>query len=165
MNENAPASVPQALSTLLDELALGSGRGGAWILNPDDPGLLRSLDGLGAEAASAAPANGAAPIAAQVNHVRYGFELLNRWARGENPYADADWSASWNRRSVTEGEWAELRADLRREIEGARQVMQRPLPSTQIELNGLVGIVAHLAYHLGAIRQIDRSLRGPQATD
>ena len=32
-----------------------------------------------------------------------------------------------------------------------------------VELNGVIGIVAHLAYHVGAIRQIDRSLRGPSA--
>jgi hypothetical protein len=31
----------------------------------------------------------------------------------------------------------------------------------EIELNGMIGSIAHLAYHLGAIRQIDSSLRGP----
>jgi hypothetical protein len=30
-----------------------------------------------------------------------------------------------------------------------------------MELNGVVGSIAHLAYHLGAIRQIDRAARGP----
>jgi hypothetical protein len=30
-------------------------------------------------------------------------------------------------------------------------------------LTGAIAIVAHLAYHLGAIRQIDRSIRGPSA--
>ena len=33
-----------------------------------------------------------------------------------------------------------------------------------IELNGMIGSVAHLAYHLGAIRQIDRSIGGPAAS-
>ena len=32
-----------------------------------------------------------------------------------------------------------------------------------IELNGSISSIAHLAYHFGAIRQIDRSLRGPSA--
>jgi hypothetical protein len=31
----------------------------------------------------------------------------------------------------------------------------------QIELNGMIGSIAHLAYHLGAIRQINVLLRGP----
>jgi hypothetical protein len=30
-----------------------------------------------------------------------------------------------------------------------------------LELNGMIGSIAHLAYHLGAIRQIDYTLRGP----
>lgn len=30
-------------------------------------------------------------------------------------------------------------------------------------LTGAFGFVAHLAYHFGAIRQIDRSVRGPSA--
>lgn len=32
-------------------------------------------------------------------------------------------------------------------------------------LNGVVGSIAHLAYHVGAIRQIDLSARGPSAND
>jgi hypothetical protein len=35
---------------------------------------------------------------------------------------------------------------------------------SSLELNGVIASVAHLAYHLGAIRQIDRSTRGPKAT-
>jgi hypothetical protein len=40
-----------------------------------------------------------------------------------------------------------------------------PRDVDDIELNGMVGSVAHLAYHLGAIRQIDRATRGPAAND
>ena len=32
------------------------------------------------------------------------------------------------------------------------------------ELNGVIASVAHLAYHLGAIGQVDRSIRGPAAS-
>jgi hypothetical protein len=32
-------------------------------------------------------------------------------------------------------------------------------------LKWVTGSVAHLAYHLGAIRQIDRATRGPTAED
>jgi hypothetical protein len=35
----------------------------------------------------------------------------------------------------------------------------------QVELSGLVSSIAHLAYHLGAIRQIDRTARGPKESD
>jgi hypothetical protein len=45
-----------------------------------------------AEEASAVPSGGGASIAAHVDHLRYGLELLNRWTRGEKPFADADHS-------------------------------------------------------------------------
>jgi hypothetical protein len=31
-----------------------------------------------------------------------------------------------------------------------------------IELAGMIGSIAHLAYHLGAIRQISKTVRGPK---
>jgi hypothetical protein len=43
------------------------------------------------------------------------------------------------------------------------QTLQVPRELSMLELNGVISRVAHLAYHLGAIRQIDRSIRGPAA--
>ena len=34
-----------------------------------------------------------------------------------------------------------------------------------VELNGAIASIVHLAYHFGAIRQIDRSIRGPSADE
>jgi len=31
-----------------------------------------------------------------------------------------------------------------------------------VELAGMIASIAHLAYHLGALRQIDKDLRGPR---
>jgi hypothetical protein len=31
-----------------------------------------------------------------------------------------------------------------------------------MELSGMIASIAHLAYHLGAIRQIDKQTRGPK---
>lgn len=36
---------------------------------------------------------------------------------------------------------------------------------TNVEAGWVVGSVAHLAYHMGAIRQIDRTTREPGAED
>jgi hypothetical protein len=72
---------------LFDEIAYGAAPKSGWILNGGDQGLLAALDRLDARQASAAPVNGGATIAAHVNHVRYALELLNRWQRGEDPYA------------------------------------------------------------------------------
>ena len=55
--------------------------------------LLRSLDKISAADASRS-VNDGATIAAHAQHVRYGLSLMNRWAAGESPFADADWTAS-----------------------------------------------------------------------
>jgi hypothetical protein len=152
------------LTTLLSELVDGAPQEGAYMLNPGDPGLLRSLDRLSAAAASAAPGGGA-PIAAHVEHLRYGLSLMNRWAAGENPFTDADWSAAWRTTSVSDDEWARLRERLRDEAHRWLEALRTPRDVARIELNGAVGSIAHLAYHVGAIRQIDRTARGPAAND
>ena len=152
----------QSLQVVFDELTHGSAADAGWVLNPKDPGLLPSLDRLSSGQASAIPANGGASIAAHVDHLRYGLELLNRWNRGEEPFATADFSASWKRTTVSDREWSERRAALAREIEGWRNALKNPRdPNDATAQNGIVGSVAHLAYHLGAIRQIDRAARGP----
>ncbi|HEX6371866.1 MAG TPA: hypothetical protein VF006_23285 [Longimicrobium sp.] len=151
------------LTTLFTELVDGPPKG-AYMLNQGDAGLLRSLDRLSAAAASAST-QGGGTIAAHVEHLRYGFSLMNRWAAGENPFQDADWSASWERTTVSEAEWQALRAALRDEAHRWREVLGTPREMNRVELNGVVGSIAHLAYHLGAIRQIDRTARGPAAND
>src|SRR5688500_17602846 len=88
----------RALSKLLDEIFDGPPGNEAYVLNPGDPGLLRQLDTVGAQAASTRPMPGKTTIAAHVDHVHYGLSLLNRWAGGEaNPWTGADWEASWRR--------------------------------------------------------------------
>jgi hypothetical protein len=154
-----------ALLNVLNELLDGSAPEGGWVLNPQDQGILRSLDRLSAEQASAVPPGGGASIAAHVDHLCYGLELLNRWSRGEQPFADADYSASWTRIIVSETEWGARRQALRQAAETWREAVRRPRELSTFELTGVVASIAHLAYHLGAIRQIDRSMRGPSARD
>ena len=162
---DAPA-VHDALATLLRELADGAPAEGCWVLNPGDAGLLRSLDRLSAAAASAAAPGGGPSIAAHVDHLCYGLSLMNRWADGEpNPFATADYAASWRRGRVSDEEWAALRADLAERVHRWLDVVGRARPLKPAELTGMLASVVHLAYHLGAVRQVDRSTRGPAARD
>lgn len=156
----------QALSTLLAELLAGAPPDVCWVLNPNDPGLLRSLDRLSAAAASATPPSGGASIAAHADHLRYGFSLMNRYTRGErNVFAAADYSASWTRQSVTEEQWAARREELRTEVAEWQRTVREVENVNAMELTGIIASIVHLAYHLGAIRQIDRSIAGPRASD
>jgi hypothetical protein len=157
--------IARSLTTLLSELVDGAPRTGAYMLNKGDPGLLQSLEKLDAAAASRVHAAGAS-IAAHVDHVRYGLSLLNRWAAGEkNPWTQADWTASWRKTSVTESEWKQLRASLGEQARRWSDALSTPRDVAEIELNGILGSIAHIAYHLGAIRQMDRGVRGPSAEE
>lgn len=152
----------ETMGTLFAELVNGVEKSGmAYMLNSGDLGLLRSLSTLSAAEASNR-SNDGATIAAHVDHLRYGLSLMNRWANGEpNPFKTADWSQSWKIGAVSDAEWAKLRAQLADECERWLAALRAAREVNVIELNGVVGSIAHLAYHLGAIRQIDRSTRGP----
>jgi hypothetical protein len=152
--------IAKTLSTLLAELVDGASKAGGYMLNPGDEGLLRSLEKLSAVDASARTPTGSS-IAAHVDHVRYGLSLMNRWSQGENPFGSAEWIESWRKTSVTEPEWRQRIAELRAETARWLTVVRQPRDVNEIELNGMIGSIAHLAYHLGAIRQINLSVRGP----
>jgi hypothetical protein len=153
--------IAASLTTLFTELIDGAGEFG-FMLNGGDPGLLRSLDRLSASAASAIAPSGSS-IAAHVDHVRYGLALMNRWAHGEaDPFATADWTASWRTTTVSDVEWTALRTALHDEAHRWLDALGTPREIDTIALNGMIGSIAHLGYHLGAIRQIDRATRGPQ---
>jgi hypothetical protein len=159
-------TLQRTLETLFRELIDGPAADAAWMLNGGDAGLLRSLDTLTASAASGVPASGGASIAAHVDHLRYGLTLMNRWSRGEqDPWSGADWTASWKRSVVSDQEWAGLRQAFRAEARAWLEAISAPRDYSVGELNGVIASITHLAYHFGAIRQIDRSIRGPAATD
>jgi hypothetical protein len=157
------ADVGPVLGILFSELVNGAKKGGgAFILNSGDDGLLRSLDKLNAAAASRS-VNDGATIAAHAQHERYGLSLMNRWAtEGGNPFADAKWDEAWKTKAVDAAQWDEIRNGLRHETERWLQALKSPREASAVELSGMIGSVAHLAYHLGAIRQIDKSARGPK---
>jgi hypothetical protein len=157
------SSLSGTLATLFGELVDGANQpNGAFILNSGDRGLLRSLETLSAADVSSS-VNGGATIAAHAQHLRYGLSLMNRWAReGGNPFADATWDAAWTISAVDAGQWDEIRNGLREEAQRWLQVLETPREVADVELSGMIASIAHLAYHVGAIRQISKTARGPR---
>ena len=156
--------ITRSLTTLFSELVDGArgAPGRAFVLNSGDAGLLASLDKLSAADASSS-VHGGATIAAHAQHVRYGLSLMNRWAtEGGNPFADAKWDEAWKTSVVTDAQWAEIRAGLRAEARRWVEALGTPRDVPPVALNGMIGSIAHLAYHLGAIRQIAAGARGPK---
>jgi hypothetical protein len=145
----------RAVIKLLSEVFDGPPGSEAYLLNPGDPGLLRQLESISATAASARPIEGKSSIAAHVDHLHYGLSMLTRWIGGDpNPWANADWNASWQRTTVSEDQWRTLRDKLRKELETWRNALLRLTNWEDVTAAGAISTVAHTAYHLGAIRQI-----------
>ena len=151
------------LVRLFGELVNGPPKGGdAFVLNSGDAGLLRSLDKLSATDASQS-VNDGATIAAHARHLQYGLSLMNRWAReGGDPFADATWDEAWKTSRVDDAEWLSIREGLAQETSRWQESLGSAREISAAELTGMIGSIAHLAYHLGATRQIAKAARGPK---
>ena len=107
--------------------------------------------------------NDGATIAAHAQHLRYGLSLMNRWAReGGDPFADATWDQAWSTRDVEAPAWTDIRNGLREEAQRWLEILNSPREVADVELTGMIASIAHLAYHLGAVRQISKTARGPR---
>lgn len=114
-------------------------------------GIRRTLGALSAAQASARP-DGRPSIAAHARHMAFHLRVTSDWVRGVRP--KRDWLASFEPHTVTPEEWA----GVREELDAARAELVTTLESLPVatfaEEGGAIGAIAHLAYHLGAIRQL-----------
>jgi len=140
------------LSKLLKETFEAGGR----FYLEDGAGLFPTLDTITHEVASRVPFPGAPSIAAHCAHVDY-YVRVNRNAivgREEN----VDWSSSWRLHAVGAGEWADLKNRLRSGYDELTASLHALTAWRADAVCDGMAIVAHTAYHLGAIRQIRRLL-------
>lgn len=150
-----PALVGKGVHTLLREIFDGADPRGGWILNRGDPGFLAGLEAFTAEQASAKPIPGRSSLAGHVQHLRYAFELLNRWSRGEeNVFESADWEGSWRPQTVSGDEWRSLREGLASEAHAWMETARARREWDAVAVTGALSSAAHAAYHLGAVRQL-----------
>jgi hypothetical protein len=116
--------------------------------------LLETLAGISAEEASIPVGNKCATIAAQVTHVCFYLDVLDRFLKtGENERVD--WGEVWRTvREVTPAEWAALQERLRQTYTRTQE-MVKGYDRWDVEhsVGGAIALIAHTAYHLGEIRQ------------
>jgi hypothetical protein len=152
----------RSLAHLFSELVDGVTSSSGFVLNTGDIGLLKSLEHLSAADASRSTNDGAT-IAAHAQHVRYGLSLMNEWtANGGDPFANARWDEAWKIKAVNDAQWEEIREGLGQEAHRWVEVLRTPREASGVDFTGLVSSIVHLAYHLGAIRQINKDTRGPK---
>lgn len=146
----------KGIHTLLAELIDGPAPGqGTWILDRDpSAGLKGTLNSLSAAQASLHIVPGESSIAGHANHLLFSLKLMNRWAAGENPFAGADWQESWQVQTVDEAQWATMRRELEKQGHAWMSALDAPRTWDEENLTGTLASFAHLAYHLGAIRNM-----------
>jgi hypothetical protein len=147
-----------AVRTLMHEAYVGPEHPErTWFVdNERDAGFLGLLDRVSAEQASRVVGYpDAASIASHANHIRFALNLVNRAARGEDAFSDADWTGSWNVVAVGELEWARLRAAVRSEYEALVATLETgPQWADPVMMTGAMAVIAHGAWHLGGLRQL-----------
>jgi hypothetical protein len=121
-----------------------------------DPGnsLFETLAGITPEEASIPVGGKCATLAAQVKHVAFYLDVVDRSVREPNS-PPADWGEIWRTVSrVTPKEWEDTRNELRASYNRILTLIQdTPNWARDEVIAGAMGILAHTAYHLGEIRQ------------
>jgi hypothetical protein len=118
-------------------------------------GFFTTLDELSSEQASRDIAD--MTIAAQTEHAKFYLDRLCEFLNGRAE--KVNWEDSWLIETVNEGEWDALRSSVRKTYESALKCIAA-IDEWDVRKTGMaIGLIAHTAYHLGAIRQLAKSVR------
>ena len=120
-------------------------------------GLFQTVENVTAEDASRAVKPGAPTIAAHCAHARFYVSVLHRYMQG--PLEDVDWKQSWLVQTVSPAEWEALREELREAYTSLTEALRSVEGWGERPVGAALAIVAHTAYHLGAVRQLVRMVR------
>ena len=126
-----------------------------------DTGWLQTLEAVDAERASRPVAPGGTSIAAQAAHAAYYVELIEAGMRGAEPASD--WPGSFQPAVVDEAAWRALRDRLKASLERFRALVTSEQAWDDRRLGDAIAVLAHTAYHLGAVRQMARVVGAPLA--
>jgi hypothetical protein len=118
-------------------------------------GFLSTIDHVSAESASI-DFDGTT-IAAQTEHAKFYLDRLCEFINGRTEAVN--WDDSWLIEDVETDEWAALRSSVRRAYENCIQCLAASRDWNQMQVGMAIGLVAHTAYHLGAIRQIAKTVK------
>ncbi len=121
-----------------------------------DPGtsMFETLAMLSAAEASVPVGGQCASLAAQVKHVTFYLDVLERSVRTQQ-FERQDWGKIWREtRAVTPEEWETLKTQLRASYDRLKQLISATTewPNAQV-IGGAIAPIVHTAYHLGEIRQ------------
>src|SRR5512138_1143654 len=118
-----------------------------------DTSLFRTLDTISAAEASIPVGGKCASLAAQVAHVTFYLEVLERYVVHHDT-SRVDWGEIWRTvEKVTPEEWEGLKTKLKDTYCRIEKLFHDNEVWNEDSIGGSLAIVVHTAYHLGEIRQ------------
>jgi hypothetical protein len=122
--------------------------------------LFPTLETVSSQEASIPVGGKCASLAAQVAHVTFYLEVLERYVV-YNDSSPADWGYIWRTvEKITPGQWDEHK----RKLKDAHHRIEKMFHDNEVwnedSIGGSMAIVVHTAYHLGEIRQALCTLKG-----
>lgn len=140
----------KALFELLDE-TLDNVQG---IYLDRNTSLFETLADISAEEASIPVGGQCATLAAQVKHVVFYLDVIEKSARDPN-FPKVDWGEIWRTvNQVSSDEWLTIQNELRTNYDRMKAwIEMAPAWPSEDEIIGALAVVVHTAYHLGEIRQ------------
>ncbi len=143
----------EAAAYLLRETFEGSPEGQPSAYLDRGTGFFSTLDATSADAASKEFRG--TTIAAQTEHAKFYLDRLCEYINGRTE--PVNWEDSWLIETVNDAEWDALRASVRKAYENSLKCLAENRPWTGMQVGMAMGMIAHSAYHLGAIRQIAKN--------
>lgn len=121
--------------------------------------LFETIATITADEASRPMSAHCASLAAQVAHVIFYMEVLEKAIKDEE-IGKVDWGDIWSRvKAVTPDEWAILNTGLKQTYQRISTLLHSVEDWDDDRIGGALAIVVHTAYHLGEIRQALCTLR------
>jgi hypothetical protein len=118
-----------------------------------DTSLFRTLETVSAQEASIPVGGKCASLAAQVAHITFYLEVLERYVV-YNDRSRVDWGEIWRTvEKVTPEEWENYKNKLKDTYHRIEKMFHDNEKWNEDSIGGSMAIVVHTAYHLGEIRQ------------
>ena len=143
----------EAVAYLLRETFAGSPEGQPSAYLDRGVGVFATMADISAEAASRH--HHGTTIAAHTEHAKFYLDRLCEYMNGRTE--DVNWEDSWLIETVDDDEWAALQASVRKAYENSLKCLAEDRDWRDMQIGMAIGLVAHSAYHLGAIRQMAKS--------
>jgi hypothetical protein len=154
-NSIAAGQFVESVAYLLRETFAGSPEGQPSAYLDRGIGIFNTLDILTADEASREIAG--MTIAAQTEHAKFYLDRLCEFINGRTERVN--WDDSWLIETVKADEWDALRVAVKNSYESTLKCLAEVSDWNDRKVGMAIGLVAHTAYHLGAIRQIAKSAK------